>query len=254
MEVLVCVKRVPALGARVPLTADGQRIDTRHLGFTIGPHEECAVEEAVRQVAAHGGHVTVLAVGPPEAEEQVRYALAMGADRGVLVDTGPGELDPQATSAAIVHAVRTVSEDGPGFDLLLFGNESADCGHYQVGIRVARELGLPIVGGIKGIEVSDGYVEPRRDVADGVEVYRVPLPAAVAVKEGINLPRYPTLPGRLRARKTPLRTVPFEPAPGGLRMLRLRQPKDDRAGAVLLGRGASAAPAIVDVLEDLGVV
>jgi electron transfer flavoprotein beta subunit len=254
MEVLVCVKRVPAVGARVPLTDDGQEIDTRHLGFTIGPHEECAVEEAVRQVATHGGHVTVLAVGPPDVAEQLRYALAMGADRGVLVDTGPDELDPQATAAAIVHAVRLLAEDGAAFDVLLFGNESADCGHYQVGIRVARELGLPIVGGIKGIEVGDGQVHLRRHVSDGVEVYQVPLPAAVAVKEGINLPRYPTMPGRIRARTAKIRSIPFDPAPGGLRRLRLRQPRDERAEAVVLGRGAAAAPAIVDVLEDLGVV
>jgi electron transfer flavoprotein beta subunit len=249
------------VGARVPLTEDAREIDTRHLGFTIGPHEECAVEEAVRQVAVHGGRVTVLAVGPPGVEEQLRYSLAMGADRGVRVDAGASELDPEATSGAIVHAVRALTADAAAFDLLLFGNESADCGHYQVGVRVAHELGLPIVGGIKGIRIDDevgcapgGYVELRRDVTDGVEVYRLPLPAAAAVKEGLNLPRYPTMRGRVRARKAVVGVVAVEPAPGGLRMLRLRQPRDERAGAVLLGRGAAAAPAIVDVLEDLGVV
>ncbi len=252
MEVLVCVKRVPAPGAKVPLTEDAQAIDTRHLGFTIGPHEECAVEEAVRIVAANGGHATVLAVGPPDVEEQLRYALAMGADHGVLVDTGPAELDPEATAAAIVHAIGTL--DGPPFDLILFGTESADAGHYQVGIRVACALGLPIVGGIKGIELGEGQVRLLRDVADGVEVYQVPLPTAVAVKEGLNLPRYPSMPGRLRARKTRLRAVPAEQAAGGLRKVRLRQPRDDRAAAIVLGHGAAAAPAVVDVLEELGVV
>ncbi|MGH3517634.1 MAG: electron transfer flavoprotein subunit beta/FixA family protein [Haloechinothrix sp.] len=252
MEVLVCVKRVPAPGAKVPLTPDAQQIDTRHLGFTIGPHEECAVEEAVRIVAAHGGHATVLAVGPPEVEEQLRYALAMGADHGVLVDTGAGELDPEATAAAIVQAIRAV--DDPAFDLILFGNESADAGHYQVGVRVACELGLPIVGGIKGIELGDGQVRLRRDVPDGVEVYELPLPTAAAVKEGLNLPRYPSMPGRLRARKAVLRTIPVEPQAGGLRKVRLRQPRDDRAGAIVLGNGAAAAPAVVDVLEELGVI
>lgn len=251
MEVLVCVKRVPAPGAKVPLTADAQEIDTRHLGFTIGPHEECAVEEAVRMVAAHGGHATVLASGPPEVAEQVRYALAMGADHGVVVDTGPAELDPEATAAAIVHAVGELDQR---FDLVLFGNESADAGHYQVGIRVAHALGLPIVGGIKGIEVGDGGVRLRRDVTDGVEVYQVPLPVAVAVKEGLNLPRYPTMPGRLRARKAPLRTIAVAPAAGGLRKVRLRQPRDERAAAIVLGHGAAAAPAVVDVLEELGVI
>lgn len=252
MEVLICVKRVPAPGAKVPLTEDAQDIDTRHLGFTIGPHEECAVEEAVRLVEANGGRVTVLAAGPPEVAEQLRYALAMGADRGVLVDTGPTELDPEATAAAIVHAIRTL--DTEPFDLVLFGNESADAGHYQVGIRVACEFGLPIVGGIKGIEVDGDRLRLRRDVATGVEVYEVPLPTAAAVKEGLNLPRYPTMPGRLKARKAQLRTIPFEPPAGGLRKLRLRQPRDDREAAIVLGHGAAAAPAVVDVLEELGAV
>jgi len=251
MDVLVCVKRVPAPGAKVPLTADAQDIDTRHLGFTIGPHEECAVEEAVRMVAAHGGAVTVLAAGPAEVAEQVRYALAMGADGGVVVDTGPGELDPQAVADAIVQAVRVLDRR---FDVVLFGNESADAGHYQVGVRVAVELGLPIVGGVKGIEVDGGVLRLRREVADGVEVYRLPMPVAVAVKEGLNLPRYPTMPGRLRARKAQLQTIAVQPSAGGLRKVRLRQPRDDRAAAVVLGHGAAAAPAVVDVLEELGVV
>jgi electron transfer flavoprotein beta subunit len=256
VEVLVCVKRVPAVGARIPLTADALEVDTRHLGFALGPHEECAVEEAVRQVAEHGGGVTVLAVGPPDVEEQLRYALAMGADRAVRVDAGDGELDPEATAAAIVHAARELAggADPAGPDLLLFGTESADAGHYQVGVRVAHALGMPIVAGIKGVTVAAGAVELRRDVGDGVEVYRLPLPAAAAVKEGLNLPRYPTLPGRLRARKATVRVVACAPPAGGLRKVRLRRPRDDRAEAVQLGRGAAAAPAIVDVLEDLGVV
>lgn len=254
MDVLVCVKRVPAPGAKVPLTDDAREIDTRHLGFTIGPHEECAVEEAVRLVAAHGGSATVLAAGPPEVAEQVRYAIAMGADHGVVVDTGPDELDPQAAADAVVAGIRALDTR---FDLVLVGNESADTGHYQVGIRVAVALGLPIVGGVKGIEVLDdgpAGVRLRRDVADGVEVYRLPLPAAVAVKEGLNLPRYPSMPGRLKARKAQLQVVPVRPAPGGLRKVRLRQPREDRAAAIRLGEGAAAAPAVVDVLVELGVV
>lgn len=264
MEVLVCVKRVPAPGAKVPLTDDATEIDTRYLGHTIGPHEECAVEEAVRIVKTHGGSTTVLAVGPSEADEQLRYAIAMGADRGVLVDVGAAELDPQATAAAITHAIGDTR-----YDLVLFGTESADASHYQVGIRVARALGLPIVGGIKGIEFdSDGMADSgaggsasgdrtvrlRREVADGVEVYRVPLPTAAAVKEGLNLPRYPNMPGRLKAKKARIDVVPYTPEPGGLRKVRLRQPNDDREAAIVLGHGAAAAPAVVDALEQIGVV
>ena len=134
MNILVCVKRVPQTGGRIVLTADGQAIDTRFLGATISPHEECGVEEAVRVVEAQGGEVTVLTLGPPEAEEQIRECLASGADRGILLATDGVEGDAQATAAAI--AARA-SE----YYLIVFGNESADSGGFQVGIRVAQALG-----------------------------------------------------------------------------------------------------------------
>lgn len=256
MNVLVCVKRVPATGAKIPLTEDGSDVDTRNLGFTIGPHEECAVEEAARITERFGGTATVLTVGPPEAEEQLRYAISMGLHGGVLVRTGQAETDPEATAAAITQAVRELDSGGTRFDLILFGNESADSGNYQVGIRVAHALGMPIVGGIKGIdlEAAQGYATLRRDVPDGVELYRSPLPAAVAVKEGINLPRYPTLKGRLRAKKSEIHTVEPEPAPGGLRKVRLRPPPESERETVVLGHGADAAGPVVDVLAELGVM
>ncbi|MDA3623874.1 electron transfer flavoprotein beta subunit/FixA family protein [Saccharopolyspora oryzae] len=256
MDVLVCVKRVPATGAKIPLTEGGEDVDTRHLGFTIGPHEECAVEEAVRIVERFGGSSTVLTVGPPEADEQLRYAISMGVDHGVLVETGSGETDPEATASAIIAAIRELEADGRRFDLIMFGNESADAGNYQVGIRVAYALGLPIVGGVKGIELdlAAGQVAFRRPVDDGVEVYRAPLPSAVAVKEGLNLPRYPSIKGRLRAKKTQLRILRPELKDGGLRKVRLRLPPEAERETVVLGHGAAAAGPVVDVLTELGVV
>lgn len=249
MDVLVCIKRTPALGSAVPLTADGLGIDTRSLGFTIGPHEECAVEEAVRVAERTGGTAGVLTVGQPEAEEQLRYALSMGADHAVRVDPDTADPDPEQTAAAITTALRELG----GHPLVLFGATSADSGHHQVGARVACALDRPFVGWAKGLDVDDDQVWVRREVDDQVETYRAPLPAVVAVAEGLNLPRYPTIKGRLRARKAPVRLVASQPVPGGLRTLRLRHPAGVATEPVLLGRGAAAAGAVVDVLEQLGV-
>lgn len=250
MDVLVCVKRVPGTGSSITLTEDGRAVDTRHLGFTIGPHEECAVEEAVQIVATHGGTATVLTVGPPEADEQLRYALSMGADQAVRVDCGAADPDPEQTAEAIVHALR--STPLRGFDLILFGNESADAGHYQVGVRVAQALDLPIVTGVKGIDVDSGHrLRLRRMVPDGVEVYEAPLPAAASVKEGLNLPRYPSMRGRLRAKKAQIQVVTADVAPGGLRTLRLRLPEQQATDTVALGNGPDAAPAVTDLIEEL---
>jgi electron transfer flavoprotein beta subunit len=248
VRVLVCVKRVPITGGRMVLTEDAQALETKHLGFTISPHEECAVEEAVRIVEAGEGEVVVLTLGPAEAEEQLRDCMAIGADRGILLETQCEEWDAQATATAIVEAIR----DEP-FDLLLFGNESADAAGYQVGIRVAHALGLPVVTGLKKIELRDGGVRCERDVGGPRDVYEAPLPAVLTVLEGLNLPRYPSVPGRLRAKQKPLaRTAVTPPAPR-LETLRLAVPEGQGKQAEILGEGAAAAARVVEVMQALGV-
>jgi electron transfer flavoprotein beta subunit len=246
MRILVCVKRVPLTGGRMVLTADEQALETRHLGFTISPHEECGVEEAVRIVEQHGGEVTVLALGPPEAEEQIRETLAIGADRGILLATDGQEWDAQATAAAI-------AAQAADFDLVIFGNESADAGNYQVGIRVAHALGRPVVTGLKGLSVEDGRARCEQEVTGGRDVYLVPLPAVVTVLEGINLPRYPSVPAKLRARQKPVEKLEPERPEPRLEKLRLVVPAGQGKQAEILGQGPEAAPAVVNVMRELGV-
>jgi len=253
MKTLVCVKRVPAPGARINLTPDGRAIDARHLSFTVSPHEECAVEEAIRLKEKHGGTVTVITLGPPDAEEQLRYAMSVGADQADLLSTDGSDWDPQATAAALAARISVLEGSGV-FDLILFGNESADSGGYQVGIRVAHALGRPVISGIKGLEVETGTVTARRETGSGFEVYRLSLPAVVAVKEGINLPRYPTLPGRLRAKRAEVMSTQASAEPGGLRMDRMFTPPEEKAVTEILGRGPEAAPAVVDLLVELGLL
>ena len=245
----MCVKRVPITGGRMVLTADEQALDTKHLGFTISPHEECGVEEAVRIVEAGGGEVVVLTLGPSEAEEQLRDCMAIGADRAILLKTDGVEWDAQATAAAIVDAVQ--SEEP--FDLLLFGNESADSGNYQVGIRVAYTLGLPVVTGLKGLTVDGGRARCEQEVPGGRDVYDVPLPAVVTVKEGLNLPRYPSVPAKLRANRKPVDARPVERPTSKLEKLRLVVPEGQGKQAEILGHGPDAAPAVVEVMQKLGV-
>jgi electron transfer flavoprotein beta subunit len=250
VKILCCVKRVPITGGKMVLTVDEQAIETKHLGFTISPHEECAVEEAVRIAEAQGGEVVALTLGPAEAEEQLRDCMAIGADRGVLLETQGEDWDAQATAGAIVEAVRAEPEP---FDLLLFGNESADAAGYQVGIRVGHALGLPVVTGLKKIELRDGAIRCERDVGGARDVYETPLPAVLTVLEGLNLPRYPSVPGRLRAKQKPLaRTAVSAPTPQ-LEKLRLIVPEGQGKQAEILGEGADAAPRVVAVLHEIGV-
>jgi electron transfer flavoprotein beta subunit len=254
VNVLVCVKRVPATSGKISLTEDEQEIDVRFLGFTVSPHEECAVEEAVRLIEAKGGTSAVLTLGPEAAVEQLQDAMSMGIDRALHLVTDGREWDPVATAGAIVEAVRAQQATGEPFDLLLFGNEAADSGDYQVGIRVAHALGLPCVTGAKGIEAKEGTAIVRREGPAGWELFEVDLPAVVAVKEGINLPRYPSIPGRLKAKRKPIERIVPQRREGGLRRTRLKLPSEQGKDVEILGAGIDAVPQVVKVLQTLGVV
>ncbi len=254
MRILALVKRVPATGGRIVLADDGRSIDTRFLGFVVSPHEECAVEEAVRLIEANGGESVVLTLGPAEAADQLRDALAIGIDRAVLLETDGADWDPMATSTALTDAVRHLeAADGP-FDLILVGNESADSGGFQVGIRLAVALDRPMVTGIKALEVRDGVATARRQVPEGFDVYELPLPAVVGVREGINLPRYPSVPGRLRAKKKEIERIEPARAAGGPTLEQLKLPVEQEAHVEVLGHGPEAAPRVVEILREIGIL
>ena len=245
---------MPAPGARINVTEDGFEVDSTHLGFTTSPHEECAVEEAVQIAETHDGEVTVITLGPEAAEEQLRYAASVGVNNLVLLPIDEPDWDPQKRANALTKAIIEIEASEGVFDLILFGNESANSGGFQVGIRVAHRLERPMVNGIKNIEISDNEVEAHREIDGGFEVYQLPLPAALGVKEGINLPRYPTMKGRLASKKAELRTLEFSAENGSQQRNKLHRPEEQVSETVILGNGPEAAPAIVDLLEELGVL
>jgi electron transfer flavoprotein beta subunit len=254
MNVLVCVKRVAMVGSRIVLSADAREVDVRQLGFTMSPHEECAVEEAIRIVEGHGGVVTVMTLGPLEASDQLRDAASLGATRLVHLVSDGREWDAVSTAEALVSAVWTLEATSGVFDLILFGNEAADSGDYQVGVRVAQALGRPSLSGVKHLEVGDGALEARREYQNGEELYEIALPSVIAVKEGINLPRYPSLPGRMRAKKVIIEEMPVEWRAGSLRTEKFRVPEEPRERAEILGAGVDGVGALVALFEQWGIV
>ena len=236
------------------LAGDARALETRHLGFTISPHEECGVEEAVRLVEANGGESVVLTLGPLEAVEQLRDAMALGIDRAIHLQSDGSEWDPEATAGAIVEAIRADESATGRFDLLFLGNESADSGGFQVGARVARALGRPLVTGLKRVALEGSSVRCEQEVEGGRDVYVVPLPAVLTVKEGLNLPRYPSVPGRMRAGRKPVAVSTPPPAKSRLELVRLLVPEGQGKRAEVLGNGPAAAPAVVEVLRKAGLL
>src|SRR5437763_15147803 len=254
MRVAVCVKRVPITGGRILLTEDARAINTQHLGFTMSPHEECGVEEAVRLVEASKGESVVPTLGPPEAAEQRRDALALGIDRAIHLQTDGQEWDAEATASALLEAISADEAAYGPFDIVFFGNESADSGGFQVGIRVGYALGRPCVTGLKKVTVEGSSVRCEQEVEGGRDVYVVPLPAVLTVKEGLNLPRYPSVPGKMRARTKPVAvSAPARPEPH-LELVKLAVPAGQGRRAESLGSGVTAAPAAVGVLRKARVL
>lgn len=249
-NVLVCVKRVPDTGGDVTLTADGQGVDARYLGFTISAHESAAVELAVRIAAEDGGTVTVLTLGTQDAVEQLRSALGVGANAAVLVEVD----DPAAYGPAdVAREIAAVAADG-SYDLVLLGNDAADSGDFQVGIRLAYLLDRPVVNGVRTVEVAGGTATAKVAGPDGVETFTVPLPAVVTVLEGGVEPRYPTISGRMKAKKAKVEVVEPRSAPRGSGRVRLTLPPAAPSTVEVVGQGSDAAPAVVDLLQRLGVM
>ena len=251
---LVCVKRVVDSSSEVVLTEDGQGVDGRFAGFTMSAHEECAVELAVRIAAAEGGGATVMTLGDADAVEQLRGALAVGCTAATHVVAESQAYGPADVAREIAAVVRDHEAAGSPHQLVLLGNDAADSGDFQVGIRLAYELGWPVVNGVSSVSVSGGEVTANGSGPDGHETFRLPLPAVVTVLEGGVEPRYPSVPGRMKAKKVPIEERQPAVEPVGPSRVRLVLPPPAPSTVQVLGEGPAAAAAVVDLFEQLGVL
>jgi electron transfer flavoprotein beta subunit len=193
MKLLVSVKRVPDPEAKIKVRPNGSGIITEQLKFVINPFDEIAIEEALRIKERYGGEVVVLSVGPTEAQEQIRTALAMGADRGILVKTDGDYPDPSVT-AQILAAVATQE----GFDLLLMGKQAVDTDYGQTCGMVAHDLGVP--------QATFAF-KVVREVDGGLETKEISMPCIVTADLRLNEPRYASLPGIMKAKKKEIRQL-----------------------------------------------
>ena len=205
MNIYVLVKRTFDTEERIVVS--GGKIQEDGAEFIINPYDEYAIEEAIQVRDAHGGEVTVLTMGGEEAEKQLRTALAMGADKAVLINVEDDidELD-QFTSAQILADY--LKDKNP--DLILAGNVAIDGGSGQVGPRVADLLDINYVTTITKLEINGTQVSIVRDVEGDSEVIETSLPLLVTAQQGLNEPRYPSLPGIMKAKKKPLDEVELD--------------------------------------------
>ncbi|MDV2885866.1 MULTISPECIES: electron transfer flavoprotein subunit beta/FixA family protein [Alkalihalophilus] len=204
MNIFVLMKRTFDTEEKIAIS--NGRIDEGGAEFIINPYDEYAIEEAIVLRDEHGGEVTVVTVGEEEAEKELRTALAMGADKAVLLDSEDVDELDQFTTASMLAAYLKEQE----YDIILGGNVAVDGGSGQVGPRVAELLEIPQVTTITNLEVADGAATIVRDVEGDEETVEVSLPVLVTAQQGLNEPRYPSLPGIMKAKKKPLETLDLD--------------------------------------------
>ncbi|MBN2909094.1 electron transfer flavoprotein subunit beta/FixA family protein [Polycladomyces sp. WAk] len=199
MNILVCLKQTFDTEEKIVLE-DG-RISEEGVEFVINPYDEYAVEEAIKLKEQHGGEVTVITVGPERAEQALRTAMAMGADKGIIVDME--DFEGEADEYTVAHILAGVIRDLE-YDIILTGYMAVDDGSAQVGPRLAELLGIPHISTITKLTIDGDTVEVEKDVEGDVEYIQSKLPILVTAQQGLNEPRYPSLPGIMKAKKKPL--------------------------------------------------
>lgn len=243
MNIVVCLKQVPDTETQIKIGSDGKSIVTDDIKWVINPYDEFGVEEALRLKEKFGGEVTVVGLGPKRVTESIRTALAMGADKGILItDDALDGSDSLATAKALAAAIKDL-----GCDLIFTGQRGVDDDMGVVGAAVADLLDIPSVSLVVKVEVAeDGKsATVHRPVEGETLVIETSLPALLTAQKGLNEPRYASLPGIMKAKKKPLEeksladlgldAAEFGEAARKLKILELTPPPERAAGKIVEG-------------------
>jgi electron transfer flavoprotein beta subunit len=245
VKIAVCIKRVPEMDSRFRIAASGTSVDETGLKFAISDFDEWATEAALQLKEKHGGEVTVVSLGPDSAQESIRKALAMGADRGVHLKADRIPFDGFAIAGALAAELK----DG-GYDLIMFGKLAVDSSSGVTGAMVGELLDLPCVTAVSKLEIANGRGTAERALESATEVVEFPLPAVVTVDQGlVTAARYPALKGIMAAKKKPLDVRPAQLGEEQLAVSKLELPPE-RAPGRIIGEGVGAVPELVRLLRE----
>ena len=252
LNIYVLLKRT--FDTEEKITLSNGKINEEGAEFIINPYDEYAVEEAIQVRDAQGGEVTVVSVGNEEAEKQLRTALAMGADKAVLINIEDDvENGDQFTTAKVLAQYLKDQE----VDLIIAGNVAIDGGSGQVGPRVAELLNIPYVTTITDLNIAGTTVSVTRDVEGDSETIETTLPLLVTAQQGLNEPRYPSLPGIMKAKKKPLEELELDDldleeddVEAKTKTIEIFLPPTKEAGKVLSGDISAQVGELVQLLRS----
>jgi electron transfer flavoprotein beta subunit len=245
VKIAVCIKRVPVMEVRFAIAAGGTAVDETGLKYDVNDFDLWAVEAALQLKEKNGnaGEVVVVCLGPDAAQEQIRKALSMGADRGVLLKADRVPADGFAIAEALAAELQ-----GGGWDVIFFGKMSVDSSNQVVGPMTAELLGLPCVSAVTKLEIANGRGTAQRDLEGAQEIVEFPLPAVVTADQGLAKERLPSLKGIMAAKKKPLEVKPAQLGAETVSVTRMELPPERAAGRIL-GSGADAVPELVRLLQ-----
>lgn len=255
MNIVVCMKQTFDTEAKISLDGNGL-IEGDGVTLIVDPYSEFAVEKGIQFKEAFGGEVIIVCLGSQQAESAIRQCLAMGADRGVLVnDTALEGSDESATAQVLARAVNSIQPD-----IILGGFKSVDHGSAQVMLRVAEILGVPHVNVVTNIELTDGKALATKEIDDGVELVEVFLPAVFTAQQGLAVPRYPTMKGIMQAKKKEIKRMSLADlsidsnivgkGAAKIKVQRLHLPTPRVGGRIIEGEVPEATKEVVKALRD----
>ncbi len=253
VNIYACIKQVPDTEAKITLLSDTQ-IDEKNIKWVLNPYCEFAVEEALKLKEKMGdSQVVLVSVGPARAMEAMRTALAMGADRGILVETAPQQFLDAPSVAALLAAVLAKEEK---VDYLFLGKQAIDDDAYLTHIFLAEKLGLPVVTNVIGFAYENSVTTAKREIEEGaLESIECSGPAVMAVTKGLNTPRYPTLPNIMKAKKKEIKVIPVKEL--GLtdltptvQLIKMVLPGKKKEGRIIAGEMKESVPQLVSALRN----
>ncbi len=245
MKIAVCIKRVPVMEVKFAITADGRRVDETGLKYDVNDFDLWAIEAGLQLKEKNGnvGEVVAVCLGPDAAQEQIRKALAMGADRGVLLKADAIPAD----GLAVARALAAELKDG-GYDLILMGRIAIDSMNQMTGPMVAELLDVACVTNVFRLEITGSTGRAERALEGASEVVEFPLPAVLTIDDGLNKERLPSLKGIMAAKKKPLDIKPAPLGDARVTIARMSLPPERAAGRIL-GDSSAAVPELVRLLQ-----
>lgn len=243
MNIAVCLKRVPATTTGIKIAADGKSIDTNGVEFVINTYDEFAIEEALKIKEKMGGEVVIVSVDPDGTDSIVRKALAMGANRGIIIKCNVN-FDGYPVAKLLADTLSKAK-----YDLIFFGKQAIDDDSYQVPSMVAHLLKLPRINVVTKLEIIDGKAKAHRQIEGGEEVYEVPLPAIISAQKGLNEPRYPSLKGIMAAKGKKVEVITPGQIDSRVEVVKMEYPLQRPAGRIV-GKGVEAVPELVKLLRE----